>query len=884
MDFRPLLAATATAALLVLSACGGGGSGSQNPPAPVTYTSSGGVAEKGPLITGSTVTVQELDTSLSPTGKQYSYQVTSDLGAFSPTSTFTSRYVGINATGYYFDEVQGVVSSGPVTLNGYSDLSANSTINVNILTTLATQRIKKLIVDDQMTFADARSQAEREVLTALGIPAGSYEPFGTLDLRGTSEGDRILAAISSVFVNGNQAGQMSALISNVQTDLGNNGRLTNQTTIAALASAASTLNCAAVAANLNQRYAPLGVTFTANDLAAWIDQNGDGLVGKFEFQVADASASSIFSVPADVVNRFAGQAIAATAGEFVINGTPVTTATTVNTGDVLTVSPGSGPFPDGVRTVYLTSGDNKLARVSFVSGLVAITVTPATQDLAKGLTQQFTAIGTFSDTGSLDVTGSVAWTSSAESVAAVGPGGLAQTLAVGSTTIAASSGEISGSAALNVTAAVPISLAISASPLRTGVGLSMIPTLTATYSDGTTAESTALATWASQTPTVATIDPHSGLINGVSLGTTTIEATVDTVTENFPLEVVTNAWTPAGNLVLPRGFQTATLLPSGAVLAIGGNNNTSFDETQFSAEIYNPLKRTWSRVANMRGARGEHTATLLSNGKVLVAGGAEMVPMPMNGVELYDPIANSWSNAPSMSAARKQHTATRLANGKVLVAGGRDSTSSPFASAELYDPLTNTWSPAGSMSTGRSEHTATLLGDGKVLVVGGSSADPPFITATAELYDPTTNTWSAAASLPTAVYFHTATALPDGRVLVAGGATTTSDISSAVVIYDAASNTWSPSGSMARARLGHTATLLPNGKVLVAAGLGQGTDRRVFISDAEIYDPATATWTAASSLSTARYVHQATLLPDGAVLISGGRGNDSALTSSELYW
>ena len=450
---------------------------SQNPgpPAAVTYTSSGGVAEKGPLITGSTVTLQELDTSLSPTGKQYSYQITSDLGAFSPTSTFTSRYLGINATGYYFDEVQGVVSSGPVTLNGYSDLSANSTINVNILTTLATERIKKLIVDEQMTFADARTQAEREVLTALGIPTGSYEPFGTLDLRGNSDGDRILAAISSVFVNGNQAGQMSALISNVQADLGAHGTLTNQTTIAALASAASTLNCAAVAANLNQRYAQLGVTFTADDLAAWIDQNGDGLVGKFEFQVADASASSIFSVPADVVNRIAGQSVSATAGEFAINGTPVTTAVIVNSGDVLTVSPGSGPFPDGVQTVYLTTGDTKLARVSFVAGLLAITVAPATENLPKGLAQQFTATGSFSDGRSLEVTGSVSWTSSADGVASISPNGFAQTLALGSTTIAASSGVISGSTVLNVTAAVPVTLTISPSPLRTGVGMQREP-------------------------------------------------------------------------------------------------------------------------------------------------------------------------------------------------------------------------------------------------------------------------------------------------------------------------------------------------------------------------------------------------------------------------
>ena len=117
-------------------------------------------------ITGSAVTAQELDSSLSPTGKQYSYQVTSDLGEFSPTSNFTSQYIGVSATGYYFDEVLGAVSSGPVTLNGYSDLSVDTVMNVNILTTLAYQRIRTLAVQPGKTFSAARTQAEQEVLSA----------------------------------------------------------------------------------------------------------------------------------------------------------------------------------------------------------------------------------------------------------------------------------------------------------------------------------------------------------------------------------------------------------------------------------------------------------------------------------------------------------------------------------------------------------------------------------------------------------------------------------------------------------------------------------------------------------------------------------------------
>ena len=205
-----------------------------------------------------------------------------------------------------------------------------------------------------------------------------------------------------------------------------------------------------------------------------------------------------------------------------------------------------------------------------------------------------------------------------------------------------------------------------------------------------------------------------------------------------------------------------------------------------------------------------------------------MLPIPTSAAELYDPVANSWTNAPNMSTVRMQHTATVLADGKVLVAGGRTQNNS-LASAELYDPVTNTWSPAGSMTTTRTSHSATLLSNGQVLVVGGVDLATGGI-ATAELYDPATNTWSAAASLPNTLlsrHRHSAAERNGAR----GGGVISNNITAAATIYDPASNTWSASSSMARGRSAHSATLLPNGKVLVAAGLSQGTDSRVIISD-----------------------------------------------------
>jgi hypothetical protein len=147
-------------ALLSLAAGGGGGGGSGTPSA--TYSAKSAVAQKGPLIKGSTVTAQELNSSLSPTGQQYSYQTTSDFGAFSPTNSFASQYIGTNASGYYFDEVANEVSTGPVTLNGYSDLSTDTVLNVNLLTTLEYQRIQSLVTKSNMTFAAARTQAEND--------------------------------------------------------------------------------------------------------------------------------------------------------------------------------------------------------------------------------------------------------------------------------------------------------------------------------------------------------------------------------------------------------------------------------------------------------------------------------------------------------------------------------------------------------------------------------------------------------------------------------------------------------------------------------------------------------------------------------------------------
>ena len=263
---------------------------------------------------------------------------------------------------------------------------------------------------------------------------------------------------------------------------------------------------------------------------------------------------------------------------------------------------------------------------------------------------------------------------------------------------------------------------------------------------------------------------------------------------------------------------------------------------------------TWSAAASPAISRQYHTATLLPNGMVLVVGGYGTGGV-LASAELYDPATNIWSAAGSLAISRQYHTATLLPNGMVLVAGGYG-TGGFLASAELYDPATNAWTAAASLIAARFGHTATLLPNGMVLVAGGDGTGG--FPAGAELYDPATNAWSTVGSLAAARYHHTATLLPNGKVLVAGGYGPGGYLASAE-LYDPAANIWSAAGSLATARQFHTATLLPNGNVLAAGGYGPGGS----LASVELYDPATNAWSAAAGLATARRDHTATLLPNG---------------------
>jgi hypothetical protein len=311
-----------------------------------------------------------------------------------------------------------------------------------------------------------------------------------------------------------------------------------------------------------------------------------------------------------------------------------------------------------------------------------------------------------------------------------------------------------------------------------------------------------------------------------------------------------DSWTTDGRLTTARSWPTATLLPDGKVLFAGGSN---YDTVRYSSsELYTPGAAT-----RMSVGRSSHTATRLTNGSVLVAGGyTENDGLQFHASsELYDPATGRWLPTGSMNHNRSAHTATLLTNGKVLVVGG-DGDTNLYSSAELYNPATDIWMPTASMTRARSGHTVTLLPNGKVLVTGGS------FTASAELYDPATDTWTATAAPSSPFIDHIATLLIDGKVLVCGGNGTT------VEIFDPSTETWTNAGPMNVWRqFGHTATLLPDGKVLVVGG---DTGSLGNTARAEVYDPATGEWSETSAMNIVRVYHAACLLQDGKVLVSGG--------------
>ena len=325
---------------------------------------------------------------------------------------------------------------------------------------------------------------------------------------------------------------------------------------------------------------------------------------------------------------------------------------------------------------------------------------------------------------------------------------------------------------------------------------------------------------------------------------------------------------PTDNMDVAHSGQTATLLPGGRVLIVGGQTA--------SAELYVGTTGEFSPAGTMASARSFHTATLLPGGRVLIAGGI------VDGVasataELYDPATGIFTATGSMSIARENHTATLLPGGQVLIVGGtNDGGNTATATAEVFDLASGKFTSTGPMQDARENHTATLLTGGKVLIVGGD--DGSYVFRSTELYDPETHAFAPAASMTEVRRLHTATPLSNGKVLIAGG-WAGSDLLNSAELYDPETESFGPTGPMSTGRYAHTATALSDGRVLFAGGCDE---TKAALDSAELYDPKTGVFTKAASMLTARGNHTATLLGNQ-VLVAGGQGGNGRLASAELY-
>jgi len=336
-----------------------------------------------------------------------------------------------------------------------------------------------------------------------------------------------------------------------------------------------------------------------------------------------------------------------------------------------------------------------------------------------------------------------------------------------------------------------------------------------------------------------------------------------------------------GTPLAARFSHTATLLPNNKVLIAGGmeRNGVWLD----SAELYDPVANRFIPTGKMLSRRAGAMAVLLPNGKVMIAGGTDGSGRSLSTTELFDPTSNVFLPGPSMISPRAHGVALVLKNGKVLIAGGcADGDNNRVSSAELYDPQSDSFSTTGSMRTARGAFNAVTLGDGRVLVTGGmSGGELPNATveASAEIYDPATGRFTSTAPMRVARYKHGMALLPDGRALIIGGQTggAYGERLASTEFFDPVTGRFSrgPDMKYPRFKLIQGVAVLDDGQVLVGGGADQP----------ELFDPAANSFVPVPGPSLDGFLFStATVLNDGSVLLMDGYGRHATSGAVRQAW
>jgi hypothetical protein len=543
----------------------------------------------------------------------------------------------------------------------------------------------------------------------------------------------------------------------------------------------------------------------------------------------------------------------------------------------------------GTSTIQATSGSQNSSTTVTIgaAALVSLAVSPSTGTLALGLSQQYAVIGTYTDGSTQNLTSAVTWSVVPQASASMNSG-LLTAIGQGSINITAFYGGFDGVSTLTVGPPNLHSIAVSPGVTSIAIGNNQQFVATGVYTDGSSQDLTASATWTSSSNTVSTISA-TGLATSLANGNTTITASSGSVTGTAALSVGTATL----GLNTSRYQHNATLLNNGSVLIAGGVTCPSSGSCTYlnTAELYNPNSATITSTGTMATARSA-PAVLLGNGKVLVAGGYACDPSgncaSLSSAEIYDPVAATFSSAGNMTTNRSGQTMTLLNSGQVLIAGGETCSSSTSCtalnSAELYNPITGTFTATGSLNAARFNASSVALNSGQVLIVGGFNGTS--YPAAGELYDPIVATFASTPSLNTPRANATATLLDDGYVLISGGTTCATGCPSSIAeLYENGTFFYFsyPTSNMTVPRWNQSATLLTNGQVLLAGGYDACASSCISDSTTELFNPQGDSFVSSQALSTGRSGHTATLLPDGSVLLIGGINNGITQSSVDSY-